>query len=348
MPPRLRPAKFPQRAGLLAASALLSAGCGSVGDPRPPLLHIPRPVEDLSARQVDASIQLGWTWPAMTTEGTIARQIGGFRVWAVDVPGFEDILTPETIDEYRREVTAIEPDELAGIGPGDLVAVDRPLVEWPLGQQAVVVVTALSPDGDDAGYSNQVRLEPLQPPDMPVWQSVEAVRDGVSLRWRSAQLAQEYAIERSRGDDGAFERLGRLAATSFLDRTVEWEATYRYRLRPLRMSSSGWIEGRASEATEITPLDEFPPLPPSGLRAVPTPTSIELSWLPVEDDDVEGYLVYRSGAAVSPLVAGPSFSDGSAPPGTQLVYAVTAVDSNGNESEPGEELAVRTNAVEGE
>ena len=348
MPPRLRTAKFPQRAGLLAASAVLAAGCGSVGDPRPPLLHIPQPIEDLSARQVDTFIQVGWTWPALTTEGTIARQTGGFRIWAVDVPGFEDALTPETIDEYRREVTAIGADELDGIGPGDLVAVDRPLEEWPLGQQTVVVVTALSPDGDDAGYSNQARLEPLQPPDVPVWESVEAVRDGVALRWRAAHLAEEYAIERSRGEAATFEKLGRLATTSFLDRTAEWDVAHRYRLRPLRMSSADWIEGRASETKEITPVDVFPPLPPSGLRAVPTATSIELSWLPVEDDDFEGYLVYRNGEAVSPLVAGPSFSDRPAPHGTQLVYAVAAVDSNGNESEPGQQVAVRANPGEGE
>jgi fibronectin type 3 domain-containing protein len=90
--------------------------------------------------------------------------------------------------------------------------------------------------------------------------------------------------------------------------------------------------------------DIFPPAVPSGLEAVAVPDdkTIDLSWQPGSDNDLAGYVVYRSIAENShpvwtrisgpePLTA-PAFRDTTAQPGQLYRYAVTAVDQGGHES----------------
>ena len=254
--------------GVLAACL---GACGSVGDPLPPLLNIPSPVQDLAASQVASEVHVQWTWPPLTTEGTVARHIGGFTLWAVDVPGFASALTRETIDEYRRPVATFGPPELAGKEPGDRVVFRSPLSNWRLGQLTILAVTAASRSGREAGYSNQARLHPLEPPAEPQWLEVSVVPSGVSLSWEAAERAEEYAVERALTEDGEFVSLGRLGIESFVDRTVGWGQSHSYRLRPYRLSEAGWIAGPASAESEVTPRDTFAPAAPRGLRAVRTP-----------------------------------------------------------------------------
>lgn len=318
----------------------VAIACGSVGDPRPPLLNLPLPVQDLSVRQVGTEIQVSWSWPVTTTEGTIARQVGAFTLWAVDVPGFSNDLSPETIDEYRRSVMTIGRDDLSDRQPGDRLSVNLPLEDWQLGQTTLLVVKVSNATGRDAGYSNQARVHPLQPPGATEWSGVTVTAEGVALSWPPTAHAEEYAVERSTGDGPTFQTLGRLAATSFLDRTVLWNTTYSYRLRPHRSSEAGWVEGPLSPMIDVTPKDTFPPSPPTGLRAVRTEASVELSWQPSADQDVAGYLVHRNGEVVSALVTGLSYSDAAVPVDSAVEYAVSAVDAEGNQGQPGASLSV--------
>ena len=328
-----------QQAARHAAWAALLASCGSVGDPLPPLVDLPQPVGDLEARQVAHEVEVTWSWPQNTTEGMIARQVSGFTLWAVDVPGFGNALSAQTIDEYRRELETVGAAKLANLGPGDRIAVSLPLSAWALGQETILVMTATNRAGRSAGYSNQVPIQPLEPPERAVWQRHVVQSAGVALAWLPAERAQEYAIDRATGEDGAYAQLGRLAATAFLDRTVGWGQTYRYRLRPLRRSKGGWIEGAVSDAISITPRDTFPPTPPVGLRAVRTASAVELSWLASPEHDVAGYRVYRDGRAVSEIIADTTYSDPEASAEAHE-FAVSALDESGNESAPGPSITI--------
>lgn len=328
-----------QHAARCGALAVIVTSCGSVGDPLPPLVDLPQPVRDLAAHQIADEVRIEWSWPLVTTEGMAARSVSGFTLWAVDVPGFGDSLTAQTIDEYRREMLTVGGSELAGRGPGDRVDARLPLGDWALGQEAVLVVTAANRAGRHAGYSNQVQLQPLEPPERAIWAASSVQAEGVALAWLPAARAEEYAVDRAAGDDGEYRPLGRLAATAFLDRTVGWGQTYRYRVRPLRRSEAGWIEGSASEAVSITPRDTFPPTPPTGLRAVRTEETVELSWLSSPEQDVAGYRVYRDGMAISEVSADTTYSDGGAERKAHE-FSVSALDTNGNESPPGPAITV--------
>ena len=340
MPDRERVTRVIHRGLAPFGLAAALCACGSIGDPRPPLENLPNPVADLAARQAGDQIDVSWTRPVRTTEGEIARDIGGFTLWAVDVPSLSAELANDTIDDHRRHVATLEAPAFADSEPGDRLALRSPLSAWKLGQPAILVITAWNRAGRAGGYSNQVPIQPLQAPGAPSLGEPAVTAQGVALSWIPADRAEEYAIERARSREGAFETLGRLAADSFLDRTVAWGDLHRYRLRPYRMSDAGWIEGPLSETVSVTPVDTFPPPPPRGLRAVRTATAVELSWLPVEEEDVAGYRVYRGGGALGPLVTGTSFSDDTAAAATAYDYEVTVVDANGNESAAEEMVAV--------
>ncbi len=312
--------------------ALALGACGSVGDPLPPAANLPEPVADLAARQVDDRIRVEWTWPVYTTERTIAGRLGGFTLWAVDLGGSAEELAPATIDEYRYEVVRLEAEALPTGGPGKLVELTRPLGQWTLGQAVMLVLTAWNRAGRDAGYSNQVHLQPLQPPDPPLWSVPHVDEDGVALSWRHAERADSYLLERSVGAGASFEVLGRVSGTTFADRDISWGVQHRYRLRPDRRSLAGWIEGPLSAAVTVRPVDRFPPAVPAGLRAVRGPDSVELSWLPNREADLAGYRVLRDGTALAPLVPATSYSDVAALARTAYEYSLSAVDANGNES----------------
>ena len=328
-----------QHAARCGALAVIVTSCGSVGDPLPPLVDLPQPVRDLAAHQVAHEVRIEWSWPLVTTEGMAARNVSGFTLWAVDVPGFGNALTAQTIDEYRREVLTVGEPELVDLGPGDRIDARLPLDDWPLGQETILVATVANRAGRHAGYSNQVQLQPLEPPERAVWASNSVQAEGVALAWLPSPRAEEYAVDRATGNDGEYQPLGRLAATAFLDRTVGWGRTYRYRVRPLRRSGAGWIEGSASEAVRVTPRDTFPPTPPAGLRAVRTEATVELSWLSSPEQDVAGYRVYRDGMAISEVSADTTYSDGGAKR-TAHEFSVSALDTSGNESPPGPAITV--------
>lgn len=329
-----------RQSALAGALACFAAACGSIGDPLPPLANLPAPVEDLEARQVGEWIEVSWTRPRATTEGTVARDVGGYTLWAVDVPDIAAALTPETVDQYRRVAATLDEEDAAAAQPDGRRTLRSPLAAWPLGQPAVLVLTAWNRAERDGGYSNQVPIQPLEPPAAPQLQEPAVTADGVDLQWLPGRLAEEYGIERADGDEAAFASLGRMAALTFLDRTARFGTAYRYRLRPYRMSAAGRIEGPLSETVAVTPADVFPPAQPRGLRAVRTPEAVELSWLPNDEGDLAGYRVVRGGAAISPLLTGLSYSDRSTIAGTPYVYAILAVDADGNASAPGEPLTV--------
>ena len=88
------------------------------------------------------------------------------------------------------------------------------------------------------------------------------------------------------------------------------------------------------------------PAAPSGLTGESEYSAVSLSWEAVEAEDLGGYNVYRgteSGVSTSgdPLDEGRSettYTDDGAENGTTYYYVVTAVDGEGNESDPSNEV----------
>lgn len=111
------------------------------------------------------------------------------------------------------------------------------------------------------------------------------------------------------------------------------------------------LRGLPSPPATFLFRDTFPPRAPAGLLGVGNPgngadpatdpPSIDLSWEPGQDPDLQGYNVYRAGSVDGQFrrinasaIPGPAFRDLDVHPGETFVYRVTAVDRTGNESAP--------------
>jgi hypothetical protein len=146
---------------------------------------------------------------------------------------------------------------------------------------------------------------------------------------------------------------GRMSDCRALDKEIRFGQTYEYRAqRSARITVDGKtleLAGELSAPVRVEALDIFPPEVPTGLAAVattgengdapPAQNAIDLSWQPVTDADLAGYIVYRrEGQAAwqrvspaGPLVP-PAFPDTQLQPGHTYRYAVSAIDRGGHES----------------
>ncbi|MGY2067595.1 pectinesterase family protein, partial [Blastococcus sp. SYSU DS0619] len=96
--------------------------------------------------------------------------------------------------------------------------------------------------------------------------------------------------------------------------------------------------------------DVTAPAAPAGLTATAGTDATTLSWTASGEADVAGYRVYRAtgdtveataaNLLTTELLTTPGYTDGAVAPGVGYAYAVTAVDTAGNESAPSDPVAV--------
>ncbi len=108
------------------------------------------------------------------------------------------------------------------------------------------------------------------------------------------------------------------------------------------------VAGAPSETVSLVAKDVFPPAVPAGVAVVADAQAkaMDLSWTPDADADIAGYVVYRrdvtAGGAMERItektVVAPSYTDATVVAGHRYAYAVSAVDSDGNESERSSEV----------
>lgn len=125
----------------------------------------------------------------------------------------------------------------------------------------------------------------------------------------------------------------------------------------LRIEVSGSKNAYSSDY--FVPIDCFdvevniaPPATPTGLKAIGSMFKVDLFWNPNAEGDIIGYNVYRtktSGSGYAKLnpspVADLSYTDNETPTSGTTYYAVTAVDSGGNESPKSAEVSVTSGEV---
>lgn len=131
-----------------------------------------------------------------------------------------------------------------------------------------------------------------------------------------------------------------VSALTFTDDLMEFGRERCYSVRAER----GSILSEPSMPVCLTPIDTFPPQPPTGLTAVSSEGAVNLIWEPSAESDLGGYLVLRQGpgdATLRQLTESPipdaRYRDATVEAGARYIYAVVAVDRRlpaPNASEP--------------
>jgi len=309
---------------ILALAALSMAGCGYEGSPLPPLANIPSKVNDLSAVQHGNQILARFTVPGMTTEGMALK-----KGWKLD---FRIGLAPTP---YQEDAWA----EGAQPVPGGAVENSSALYVIPtgpwVGKNAVIGVRVIGENGKESGWSNPVTIPVVPPPEIPTNLRAEAVAPGVRLTWEAHGM--NFRVFRRVGA-AMFAAVADTPQSPWIDPNTEYGKTYTYHVQTIvKLADNRTAESDLSADVSITPKDVFPPAVPGGVRATPSPSTIEVSWDPDTDPDLAGYRVYRAEAGgmfvkIADTSTIPTYSDHAVENGKTYRYAITAVDQLGNES----------------
>jgi hypothetical protein len=283
---------------LLLCTAALLAGCGYVGDPLPPALNIPEAVENLRVVQRGDKLVIDFTAPALTTEEI----------------GLTSILTAEA--RVGDEVVRLDPPK-----PGAAAHFEVPANQW-VNRDVRVIVVLGGPKGQRSKASNTVVLRVEAPLEPPAGIRAEPHPDGVRVSWTPHARANKYRV--TRVPEGSAE----VAQPEMIDRGVELGKDYRYMVTALRPGA----ESLPSASVSVTPRDVFPPTVPANVTAILGVGSIELAWDRSPEPDLKSYRLYRNDQLLAADIEGPAFSDRMLQTGEQYRYAITAVDTAGNES----------------
>lgn len=334
------------------------AGCGTPGAPQPPSLNLPNRVADLAATRSGSQVSLTWAMPKKNTDRL--RLKGGIAVRVCRRQGAGEC------------ETAVSEFELAPGATGEYTDTLPPALASGTPRELTYFVELKNRNGRSAGLSNGAPVLAGKAPDPIAGLRIAVRRQGVELHWSPDDSGAAVRLQRTlltppkpraeaeRGPmTPAREPLeqnllveGGSQAGGTLDKTVRTGETYEYRAqRVVRVTLDGQtleLAGALSAPVRAEVLDIFPPEEPTGLAAVATAPeagsaatlpSIDLSWQPVADADLAGYIVYRregsSGwqriSPEQPLPA-PAFHDAQVAPGHKYFYAVSSVGKSGHES----------------
>jgi hypothetical protein len=230
-------------------------------------------------------------------------------------------------------------------------------------------------NGRSAGLSNAAVVLAGEAPAPIAGLSAEVRKAGVVLRWNADQEGSAVRLHRKlltppaqKQQEGLLtppaepveqSLLVEAAAHSdhALDKEIRFGQTYEYRAqRVARVTVDGKeleLAGELSAPVRVEAVDVFPPAVPTGLAAVAIAAengaeaaaqanpqaAIDLSWQPVSEADLAGYVVYRregdaAWVRISPAqpLVGPAFHDAHVLAGHSYRYAVSAIDQGGHES----------------
>jgi len=340
------------------------SGCGTPGAPQPPSLKLPEPVTDLTAFRNGGAVTLHWTMPKRTTDRLLlSTQIHGA------IP----------VSVCRREVAAgacqaagevsfppIAEGEFRDTLPPALVTGDPRRLAY-----FIELKNKSGPGGRSAGPSNLAVVLAGAAPQPVTSLAAEVHADGVVLHWgdrgtsttaamrfhrrllnpptpkpkatpgQASNLAAPEPIER----DLLLEPHGE--ANGAVDQSVRFGNSYEYTAQAVdRIVIDGKtleLAGEVSAPVRVDVVDTFPPAIPRGLVAVLVPEQkiVDLSWQPDTEEDLAGYVVYRSREdehgnwtriSGEQPVATPAYQDSKVEAGHMYSYAISAIDLTGHES----------------
>lgn len=312
-----------RRAGLAATVALAAASCGYVGDPLPPALNIPNPVQDLRAQQVESRLEVLFTIPPKTTENLPLTDISTveLRIGRLPEGGWN-------VDTWASGAKAIRVDA-AKPGP---VETDTDVREYA-GAEVALAVRMANKKGRASGWSNIVTMRVETPVVTPAEFEADSAPNGAVVTWKG------YDGPVTVFRNGA--QIGEGTKGRYFDARAELGKSYHYEIQARGEKAQGKRVGPRA----VTVEDRFAPGAPAGLNVVAGAGTVELSWNPNPENDIAGYSVQRAEGAgaysvAAAFVEAPAFTDRNVQRGMRYRYTVTAIDLRKNESGKSQEVEI--------
>ena len=302
------------------------AGCGSIGEPLYPALHIPMRAPDLTVVERGDKLVLTFTIPPQTVEGLPLKEIGGVDLRVGPNPNSNTW----NADAWAASATSVAVPTPQSPGP---VQATVPIAQF-LGKEVIVAVRVTNPKGRDAGWSDYKTFTVQPPLADPTNFKVAADPKGVALTWNASSPSQ-FRIYRKAEQQQKPVLLATATEPNYVDISAEFGKTYEYSIQAVRDK----LESNLVGPRTITPMDIFPPAVPSGLTASVGIGAVELAWNRNTESDFKEYRVLRSeeGGPFVEIARGldtPIYSDRAIQSGKHYRYQVLAADQKGLPSAP--------------
>jgi hypothetical protein len=345
---------------LLAVILVLSClSCGKKGDILPPLVRFPQTAEDVQISQKVDHLVLTWRNPTAYEDGSILPAIEMIEIWvlvmktaeqaemaAIQVEEFKEKakLHATIKEEQIREYTARE-----GSSEGQMIYSFR-LSGKDFMSKRYTFGLRIKDRKRYSSFSVLVSLKPMVLPLPPTGVKASVYPDRIEVTWNppsknrdksSPPNVKGYNIYCSEGE-GETRRLNAnlIKEEKYSDTDFVFGQSYTYFVRASATDILPYLESEDSEEMEILTKDTFAPKPPEGLISVAGQEVIAISWDANAEGDLDGYRVWRRDEEATEyrlltpdLIKENAYNDEDVEKGKMYVYAVTALDRDGNESQ---------------
>jgi hypothetical protein len=141
-----------------------------------------------------------------------------------------------------------------------------------------------------------------------------------------------------------------IQGNSFVDRAFQFGDEYTYVVRSVSLGTNGGqVESLNSDGLTVQPKDIYPPAAPNPVTIAPAPGRLSIFFPAGTEPDIAGYNIYRSEDPNQPLdrwtklnsspLSKTTYQDEAIQSGKRYYYYVTALDTNGNVSQPSETVS---------
>jgi hypothetical protein len=344
----------------VALAALAGVACGKKGPPLPPLVLLPTPPADFSAVRRDTQVDLTFKIPSSNTDRSTPADLTRVELYAMNA---EDEVAATDVVRRGIRVASVavnqpkdpdepEPEIPAPKGPGldqnEIANVSDQLpVEDSVSSHRAYVAVGVNTRGRRGALSPRIAVPLVAPPPAPSAPTITYDEKAITVAWPPVSaLGDQTTFAYSVYSPGTAAPLTPNPARDplFVDSTIEWEKERCYEVRTAATIEGVRIESPASPVACVTPRDTFAPAAPQGLVGVGSEGTISLIWTANSEPDVAGYVILRAIAPATELtpvtpepITDTNFRD-TVPAGTQVTYAVQAVDRAGNTSAPSNQI----------
>ena len=342
---------------LLAFVMLSSLSCGKRRPPVPPAERVQQRVE-LSGFQRGSNIVLSWKLPARNVGKGSVQNISRADIYRLAEPAGAQLTLSEEEFASKSVLIATVPITDKDFGLKTISFQDRlELIDQPARLRYSVRLANAS--GQKAAFSNFVVIEPIpRVASAPSSLSAVVSQDAVTLSWtvptsnidKSTPLnLLGFYVYRSTSQNEPAKLLTKspVTGTTYRDEFFEFGKQYYYFVRSVSASTEAIpIESDESNVLKVTPIDTFPPSPPSAITLAAGQNIISIFFAVNLEKDIAGYKIYRSEdpnlakdqwTLLTPeLLKTNTFQDRSVQSGKRFYYYLTATDTSGNVSERSE------------
>jgi hypothetical protein len=321
---------------VLVPVLLLSAACGSKGDPLPPRRLTPAQTKDVTAFRIEGRpIALTFQVPDVNDDGTSPVDVAAMEIFAVtklatdppppasDLIGNEDNrvaeiavrVPPEAGEEQpgAPETPPADPKAPVLPEPGGTITWEDTAMPPPSGPTPMVryyVVAGVSRRGRTAAPSAVIGVPLEKLPDAPANLTASFTATSIKLDWLGTTPGTRYRVYEVHPDAAVKETV--VSARPVEGTTYEVPIVAEpapetpaapapapercFLVRSARVTGAASIESAAAGPVCVTPRDIFPPPAPAHLSAVASGGAISLIWDAVDAGDLAGYIVLRAEA----------------------------------------------------